>query len=273
MKCNKGYFLLGMLLMWTVQANELDTLIKSASGKAEVVTATAGELQAFKDKLKSLFNGSDAGGDWHDLKIQQVNLRDVVILQESPTAKQGLGVFAVRMQATNNRLIQAPHADSDLYTGKIASRLFLEGGFKAAQWNSVKRNISDMAHTPNTYWQIFTEAFAERYPDGKIIQLHGFERSTRKTKAGESSEIILSAGHDAPPPWIQQTADCLKKALPNKVSLYQFDVKELGGTTNVQGQLLRSHGHDGFLHIEMSKDMRNELLDNVELRKLFINCL
>jgi hypothetical protein len=47
----------------------------------------------------------------------------------------------------------------------------------------------------------------------------------------------------------------------------------LGGTTNVQGQLLRSLNHDGFVHIEMSKAMRKELLDNADTRKLLLNCL
>lgn len=258
--------------MGSVQANELDTYTKLASGKVEVITATASELQLLKDKLKPVFNGASLG-DWQSLAMQQVNHQDFITLQELPTAKQGRGFFAINTQAKNNWLLQAPHADSDLYTGKIVSRLFLSGEFKAAQWNTVKRDISDMAHTPNTYWQAFTQAFAEQYPDGRVIQLHGYDQEIRKTKAGESGDMILSAGHEAPPLWVQQTAACLKKAFPQRVSLYPFDVQELGGTTNVQGQLLQSLGHDGFLHIEMSKHMRRQLLDKAKLRNKFINCL
>ncbi len=259
-------------MIGSVQANDLDTGLKRASGKALVHTATADELQAFEDALETVFKGVGTA-DWQRLGMQASSLQDFTILQELPTAKQGRGFFAVNSRASHNRLLQAPHADSDLYTGKIASRLFLEGGFKAAQWNTVKRDISDMAHTPNTYWQAFTQAFARQYPDGKIIQLHGFEQDRRKTNAGEASDMILSAGHNLPPLWLQQTAACLKQRFPARVSLYQLDVKELGGTTNVQGQLLRSLGHDGFLHIEMSKNMRKELLDNADARKLFMTCL
>lgn len=258
--------------MWPVQANELDKHIKLASGKVEVITATASELQLLKDQLKPLFNGASLG-DWQSLTMQQVNHQDFITLQEMPTAKQGRGFFAINTRATKNWLLQAPHADSDLYTGKIVSRLFLEGEFKAAQWNTVKRDIRDMAHTPNTYWQAFTLAFAQQYPDGKVIQLHGYDQAIRKTKAGESSDMILSAGHETAPLWVQQTAACLKNAFPKRVSLYPLDVQELGGTNNVQGQLLRSLGHNGFLHIEMSKNMRKQLLDNADLRKLFIKCL
>ena len=142
--------------------------------------------------------------------MQQTNNDGIMVLQELPNAKQGRGIFAVKKSVSKHWLLQAPHADSDLYTGKIASRLFLEGDFQAAQWNTVKRDISDMAHTPNTYWQSFTQAFAEQYPDAKIIQLHGFDQSHRKTEAGESSDMILSAGQALAPAWVAQTAECLK---------------------------------------------------------------
>jgi len=268
----KWFFLLGILVMGSTQANDLDKQLKAAAGEVKVITATASELQLFKDQLIPAFTGAGPS-NWQALAMQQVNHADFITLQELPTAKQGRGFFAINPTVKNNRLLQAPHADSDLYTGKIVSRLFLTGEFKAAQWNTVKRDISDLAHTPNTYWQAFTQFFAEQYPDGKIIQLHGYDEAVRRTAAGEASDMILSAGHKAPPLWVQQTAACLKNAFPKQVSLYPFDVQELGGTTNVQGQLLGSLGHSGFLHIEMSKDMRKELLDNAAQRKLFIKCL
>jgi hypothetical protein len=268
----KWFFLLGMLVMGTAQANELDEAIKLASGGAEAVTVPASELQALKDRLKKMFNGANVA-DWEHLGLQQLSQQGYDTIQELPTKKQGRGFFAIKKQSTKNWLLQAPHADSDLYTGKIASRLFLEGEFKAAQWNTVKRSVSDMAHTRDTYWQTFTQVFAEQFPDARVIQIHGYEQSARKTEAGEVSDMILSAGHDAPPLWLQQIANCLKNTFPHRISLYPYDVKELGGTTNVQGYRLRSLGQDGFLHIEISKTMRLELLDNTDVRKRFIDCL
>lgn len=259
-------------MIWSAQANELDKQIKLASGGSKVIAYKVSELQLFKDQLKPAFTGTNLS-DWQVLAMQQVNHADFITLQELPTAKQGRGFFAINKNAKNNWLLQAPHGDSDLYTGKIVSSLFLTGEFKAAQWNTLKRDISDMAHTPNTYWQAFTQAFAEQYPVGKIIQLHGFEQGTRKTQTGETSDMIISSGQKQVPQWLQQTAGCLKKALPWRVKLYSVDVSELGGTTNVQGQLLRSLGHDGFVHIEMSKTMRRALLDDEKLRNKLISCL
>lgn len=261
--------------MNSVHANELDTALKAAANASTVTVsnATASELQLFNNRVQSALQGVSVK-DWQAVAYRAEPIANTSItLQELDHEQRGRGLFAINSHANHNWLLQAPHSDSDLYTGKIVSRLFLTGDFKAAQWNTVKRTLSDMAHTPDTYWQAFTQAFAEQYPDGKIIQLHGYEQDSRSSDTGASSDIIVSAGHQAPPVWVQQTAACLKKALPQRVSLYPMDVQELGGTTNVQGQLLRSLGHNGFLHIEMSKATRSALLNDAQLRRQFIQCL
>jgi hypothetical protein len=263
----------GLLMMTSVQAaTTLDAQLKLASGATSVIVAPPNELQTFNTLLKPVFMGTGTS-NWQVLAMQQVNQGNFITLQELPTAKNGRGFFAINTQVKNNRLLQAPHSDTDLNTGKIVSSLFLTGGFKAAQWNTVRREISDMAHTPDTYWQAFTKAFAEQYPDGKIIQLHGYEQTSRATDAAVGTDIIVSAGHKSPPLWVQQTAACLKKSLSQIVALYPIDVQELGGTTNVQGQLLQSLGHQGFLHIEMTKVTRQALVDNADLRNRFMSCL
>ena len=118
-----------------------------------------------------------------------------------------------------------------------------------------------------------TESFATYQSTGRIIQLHGFDQSKRKSAAGRSSEIILSAGHRHPPSWVKQVADCLRQSLGTKISLYPDDVKELGATTNVQAQLLKNLGFKGFLHIEMSRPMRENLLNNKNLRQSLMSCI
>lgn len=263
----------GLLMMTSVQAaTTLDAQLKLASGATSVIVAPPNELQTFNTLLKPVFMGTGTS-NWQVLAMRQVNQGNFITLQELPTAKNGRGFFAINTQVKNNRLLQAPHSDTDLNTGKIVSSLFLTGGFKAAQWNTVRREISDMAHTPDTYWQSFTKAFAEQYPDGKIIQLHGYEQTSRVTDAAVGTDIIVSAGHKSPPLWVQQTAACLKKSLSQIVALYPIDVQELGGTTNVQGRLLQSLGHQGFLHIEMTKMTRQALVDNADLRNRFMSCL
>ncbi|NOT10433.1 MAG: hypothetical protein HOP23_01120 [Methylococcaceae bacterium] len=278
---NNWFFLIGALLVSPAQANDLESQLKMASGKAGFVAPDHSELQHIAQNFQDAFNGHENTIDWHTLAMESQAHPGFIIIQENASMRQGRGFFALRQLETKNWLLQAPHADTDLYTGKITSRLFLEGPFKAAQWNTVSRKTliegqdypADMAHLPDTYWQAFTQAFAEKYSDGKIIQLHGYEQNSRKTRAGEASDMILSAGHTDPPQWVKQTADCLKNAFPGRVSLYPVDVKELGGTTNVQGKLLQQLGHNGFLHIEMSKKLRQQLLDQSETRSLLIKCL
>ena len=85
--------------------------------------------------------------------------------------------------------------------------------------------------------------------------------------------MIVSAGHDFPPLWVQNVTSCLKTQLGLKVLLYPYEVSELGATTNSQGQLLQSLGHQGFLHLEMNKKLRENLRKQQALRKKLLLCL
>jgi hypothetical protein len=278
---NNWILLMGALTAMPVQAAMLESQLKAASGNAGFKAPDQQDLRQIKQQFKDAFNHQESAVDWHRSAMESHREADFTVIQEQASKRRGRGFFALRSIKTEHWLLQAPHADSDLYTGKIACRLFLEAPFKAAQWNTVSRKTevedsdesADMAHLPDTYWQAFTAAFAETYPNGKIIQLHGYEQKFRKSRAGEASDMILSAGRTDPPQWVKQTAACLKNAFPGRVSLYPMDVKELGGTTNRQGELLQRLGHHGFLHIEMSKKMRQQLLDHSEARNLLIKCL
>lgn len=211
---------------------------------------------------------------WQRYGILRKVERQFTYFQELPDRQVGRGLVVMRNQGeTKPWLLQIPHAKSDMYTGKIGALLLAEGEFKAGMWNSIPRKKADMAHLTDTYWQAVTQAFALYYQDARIIQLHGFSQSKRKSEAGRQSDIIISAGHRFPPLWVQQVARCLKQALPDKVSLYPYDVKELGATTNEQGHLLQALGKDGFLHIETSKRMRKKLLQNLETRQILLNCI
>jgi hypothetical protein len=267
-----------------VDAESSVSQLKKAFSKGRFVLPSAEELkQAGEAYLKEL-SGEPTEDLWNTLAIQRILQQGLLYLKEAPDRRTGRGLFALRLE--NNVqpwLIQAPHAKSDIYTGRIAARIFSEGDFKAAMWNSVPRNTrvensamklsADMAHLPNTYWQAVTRSFALHYKKGKIIQFHGYAQSKRKTQAGRDSDVIISAGHKNPPAWVQHFTRCLKKNLAVKVSLYPYDVKELGATTNIQGHLLQKMGFDGFLHIELSKSMRKLLLKRKDLRLMLLNCI
>jgi hypothetical protein len=244
------------------------------------------EINALK-QVSSAFQqelaGQPASDLWNALAMQRISQNNVSFFQETADSLKGRGLFSIRQSAdVRPWLLQAPHATSDKYTGEIAALLFDENQIKAAMWNTVSRKTkinnlttrsADMAHLTGTYWQAVTESFARYQSTGRIIQLHGFDQSKRQSAAGQNSEIILSAGHRHPPSWVKQVADCLRQSLGTKISLYPDDVKELGATTNVQVQLLKNLGFKGFLHIEMSRLMRENLLNNKTLRQRLMSCI
>ena len=280
----KMLFMLALFCSVQVYAEAPDAQFKSAFNKGRFVMPGTDELQQVRRAYRMELTGQPADDLWKALAMQRISQQDVLYLREAPGSRTGKGLFAMR-GGDNAKpwLLQAPHAKSDKYTGRIAALIFSEGAFKAAMWNSVPRKTrvensvtdmtADMAHLPGTYWQAVTEGFARHYGDGKIIQLHGYAQSKRKSAAGRDSDMIISAGHRYPPHWVQELAQCLKKKLSGNISLYPYDVKELGATTNVQGHLLQNLGFNGFLHIEMSLPMRQQLLQKPDLRQLLLSCI
>lgn len=274
-----------LLFMVSVgHANELEGILQQASDATTFVVPNEAELKEAKQYFYQSLQSLETQPNWETLLMEPQNQAEWTVIKECPNAHRGRGLFAIRHQEQNDKawLLQVPHAVSDRYTEQLAALLFTEGAFKAAQWNTVKRSAkiehsadtADMAHYPFSYWQAFTQAFAEQYPHGKIIQLHGFESSKRKNSHGRESDMILSAGHNAPPVWLQHTAACLQKALPNEtVSLYPSDVRNLTSPQNAQAQWLQQQGHQGFAHIEMSLALRKKLVDSAELRGVLVNCL
>jgi hypothetical protein len=279
---NRLALVLALFCVGNVRADEVGDLWRKAFGDARLVLPSAEELRAAESAFTDELQGQGERADWQALKMRRIADRNRVVIAEIDSARQGRGIFMLNGGAgTENWLLQAPHAKFDMYTGDLAALLFAEAPFRAAQWNSVSRNAvvvkssekADMAHLDNTYWQAFTRAFAGQFPQGRIVQIHGYAQSNRETDGAEASDIIVSAGRAYPPQWVQSTAACLKSQMPGTVSLYPFEVDELGGTTNAQGKLLQSLNHEGFLHLEMSYSMRKLLLDRQDLRRSLATCL
>lgn len=274
-----------LMIMQTVQvqANIIDQYLKEAFTDEAFIMPDHRQLQQFQTDFLAALQEKQPNEVHEELaeksaevlteKLHKTIQAPFIFLSDSSNKAQGKGFIAIRSDQSKAWFLQAPHAKSDLYTGKIASQLFLEGPFKAAIWNTQPRKRVDMAHQFQSYWQVTTQVFAEYYPQARIIQLHGFATSKRKTTAAKNMDIIVSAGHNFPPLWVQKVTDCLKEKLPYNISLYPYKVSELGATRNSQGQLLRSLGHAGFLHLEMNKKVRKNLLKDQQLRQQLLFCL
>lgn len=273
-----------LLLPVTGLASDLAGMIDAARQGGAYQAPTAVELRAAEPLFERTLRGGDAklGKDWLSIDMNLTEVRqggeDFWLLREQ-SARTGRGIYLLRRAPTLPLAWQAPHSFKDLDTDQLALMLMLQGG-RAATWNTVPRygengdrTDADLAHLAESYLAAFSRAFARVYPQGTVIQLHGFTPASRTSVAGQGADLILSAGHHFPGYRLRQAAACLAGRLPGGVLLYPDQVRELGGTTNQVGALLRRAGFADFIHMELSAALRRRLLDSAGLRDDFFACL
>ncbi len=214
---------------------------------------------------------------WATLGIDLVQIHereeDWWVLREQPEQKTGRGFYIFRLAETKALVIQAPHSGADHYTGEMALSLLREGAVKAAAWRTVPRQQADLAHLEGTYFQAFTRAFAQAFPSGTVMQLHGFEQEKREGRSAGDADIVLSNGTQTPPERFRQIGQCWHRTLGVIVKRYPDDVKDLGATANAQALFFHEMGHTGFLHVEMNTTVRERLQQRKHERALFLRCL
>lgn len=161
-------------------------------------------------------------------------------------------------------------------------------------------NPSDVCHNANHAFQHATEQIAKTAGSrpAYFVQLHGFGKLHREAEGRTSPddngvrspeetskdtpldddlepagaiEIIVSTGRKTGSSDLSTAvAMALGHAFGQEVvRRYPEEIRILGGTTNVQGRMLRKRKHTKFLHIEMSKRIRKRLLTSPELLHQF----
>ncbi len=125
-------------------------------------------------------------------------------------------------------------------------------GRRARNDEDHKEESSSEAHAPQSSFLSATEGLtrARRWP---IVQIHGFAEN-KKVPAGV--EAVVSEG-TREPALARELQVKLGESI-GRVLLFPRDTSELGATTNVQGNAVRSMSVP-FLHIEMSPGLRNRL--------------
>ncbi|TMM48191.1 hypothetical protein [Qipengyuania marisflavi] len=203
------------------------------------------------------------------------------VIREIDGDCRGRGLYRLRERGAVPLALIAPHRGFDRGTGQLAEQLMAEFPFAAAAWNSAPRKITqdcpgggDPTRVETHYLTAFSLAFAATHPGGRVVQLHGFDRSRRESSAAQLADAIISEGSDNPAARLLDVADCLSVALhPARVLVYPGETRELGATQNRQGQALRAGGFDGFVHLEMSAGLRERLLSDGALRARLGQCL
>lgn len=261
----------------------LKPLIKSDSRGTEL---TAREFEQSTAAFARLLQGDrEPGPELEQLQLtsnrRQQPFTGVLLEEQEPNAR-GQGIYAIRDAADRRPalLISAPHRGADIHTGPLAGALFIETGASAAAWNSVPRARRgkseglDLARLERHPFTAFAVAFALVHREGRVIQLHGFDPANRRTPAARESEVILSSASERPSAAVESIAACLTRSLPGyAVRVFPREVSELGALKNAQARVLRSLGHDVFVHIELSFSIRERLLEDQEFRSAFGECL
>lgn len=238
--------------------------------------ATAEEKAALATLIAALWRGVDPDAPPPELaasartaglvlELWTVEGRKSWVVREPDDRRRGAGVYLVRAEpppAGTVILLQAPHADFDVNSGAIASRLFFTGdarvhglfGSSLHRYQHRDRqdvNPADVAHQEEHAFQAATRAVLRR--DVAVVQLHGFALEDAPHAA------IVSAGvRDGSTPLSTAIAAAIAEALGVTVARYPEDTRELGATTNVQGRLAREVGA-GFVHVELSPELRTRL--------------
>lgn len=267
----------------TAQADWVQQLAAASSERHFVQPATADvkRAQALFLRLMQGERGEALARAWSELGfvLGSDPAEGLTLLREQPGARHGRGFFVFRQDAAD--ALQIPHAFKDTMTGQIGIALFRQGRFGAAAWNTVPRDFvadgrrvdADMAHLDDSYFIAFARACAQRHPQGRVYQLHGFEQESRRSDAARKAAVILSDGSRTPAATLRRLADCIAAKTQASVLTYPEDVRELGATTNTVAAALRRQGYAGFVHIEMSHQFRADLAQSPALQRTLLSCL
>lgn len=262
-----------------------DLYVQSKGG--EYREPTPQELSVVEQLFPQMLKGDRSAGlvdRWAKIGMRVIvadhDGRDYTVLMEDENHKYGRGFFVFPEASKQPIGLFVPHRFTDELTGVIGLSMAFEGSFSVIAWNTVKRRGGgrpamywDMGKLRHTYFVALTKAFAQVFPDGYHVQIHGYVTGKRRTAAGNESDAIVSGGVVHPRPAIYRLRDCLQEKGFGKVSVYPTDVRELGATKNVSGIVLREMGNRGFVHIEMNVELRERLKDRPEARRGFTECL
>lgn len=193
-------------------------------------------------------------------------------VREAAGARRGTGLYLFRDgddEAAGGLALQAPHRYSDLDTGTIARRLIEARPVAAAAWNTAPRRYesdgfiidADLAHVATSHFNALARAFAALRPEGLIVQLHGFTAGKRRTVSGNASDVIASGAVEIPGPAVRARVRCIAAGFGGwRVSLFPDEVEELGGLTNANAAAARAVSDIPFLHLELSRPARRQLV-------------
>jgi hypothetical protein len=206
------------------------------------------------------------------------------LLREAGDKRRGAGVVLIDGRSDAAPLIvEAPHTFFDAGTLEIAASVFATLRARALLINTVHRTgggdgesggdgddeargelarsrlaHADLAHTESSFYLAAHQALLEAYDNPATLQIHGF-----RDEIGDGARVIVSAARSTAD--ARAVAEALRPLLgADGVRTYPDQVRLLGGTTNVQARASAVAGAP-FIHLELSRSVRDELLRDARL--------
>lgn len=181
-----------------------------------------------------------------------------------------MGLYVIRTGAAQSAVLQAPHSFYDLGTGALTSTLFEDGPWRAAFFNTTHRYggpglaeeerpaaLPDLAHRPYSLFQSATFGALDALNDPIVAQIHGF-----RSREGEAA-VLTSGAAQQPSRHQVSVQGSLRELLQEWGPVVNASARpDLAGRKNVQGRALS--GNAIFLHLELSKSVRDGLLQDRE---------
>jgi hypothetical protein len=279
------------------QSHELRSILRDARERNRPYQAPSlAELEKMHAAARALLRELTAGrfqdsgvlfkGAGFDLVQTVLGGAPALAVQESAAHRRGGGVYIFRRGAVpRERIVQIPHSFFDLGTLELGVELADMAQARALFVNTVHRyqggpppsrdhdeaesSPADLAHQELSIFQGLTHAALEALPRVQLIQLHGF--ADRSVADCANAEVVVSPGTAA-----AGAAEAVEVAArlgellgADHVLLHPRDTQRLGGRTNVQGRAVATTGEATFLHLELSRTLRNRLLRDPGLRRSF----
>ncbi len=178
------------------------------------------------------------------------------LLDEIMPVQKGWGTYALRIGATNNIIVEAPHPIADINTTNVSADVYRALNAKAYLLAGTHRdanadNSADVANSPTSIFQAVHLAVARNSPI--VLQIHGFS----STLHPNFPQVVISTPQ-------KSTIDVQSVSVVNKiinalrangisVEVCGLNWSGLCAGSNVQGASMTS---GVFIHIEMNEITR-----------------
>lgn len=280
----RGLFLACIVLAMPAGCRSPDSLehwlreARSASYQPPDAAAQRALEQAFAPALAGVVDAAAWLAFGYELRLVGTGVAgsgvSEIAAREAAPVRRGWGAYVLRPGPARALLLQAPHAESDRGSGRIAFALYEQTQARGFARNTAHRRLpqADQARAGASPFVLLARAAVQFEPDIVVVQIHGFGSATAKRHGLADDCVVASNGSLSPDPKLRALAACLE-ASGFDVRLHPDEAAYPGGTRSPVGEELRRLGSGRFVHLELGSALRERLLAQPASMQSFAACL